>query len=203
MSAPAPPPINRFPILTRSEAGIPTRPAGSALQRVTRIIVHHTAHGYSDGAQPDVTLARANELVKKIYSGHRHGGWNDIGYHIIGDGAGRAFQGREYVRSGSFGPGRTPPGLAVGSHTFRNNPDTIGYCLLGCFGDRKDGSCGDTPSDAAVDTLVRFLVVARQAYGRVPVSMIVGHRDRRATACPGDRLYALLPQIRERVRALA
>jgi hypothetical protein len=32
--------------------------------------------------------------------------------------------------------------------------------------------------------------------------VISGHRDRRATECPGERLYPRLPELREQVAAL-
>lgn len=191
--------VPRVPIIVRSEAGIPTRPGATPLGPVKGIVIHHPAQGYSAASRSSVTLAEGIAAVKAAYASHRHGnGWNDLGYHILVDGAGRAYQGREYVRPGSFGPGRTPPGLALGAHVGTKNPGRIGVCVLGCFGDRGDTSCGDTPSPAALATLANVLHALCAAYSVHP-SKIVGHRDLARTACPGDRLYTKLPGLRDAV----
>ena len=49
--------------------------------------------------------------------------------------------------------------------------------------------------------MVRLCRFFHQNYGIEPDN-ITGHRDHLSTACPGSKLYATLPDIRERVRAV-
>lgn len=193
------PVVPRVPIITRSEYGVSAAPKMAPLGPARRIVVHHTAHGYSVASRPGVTEGDGRSAVRNVRASHLARRFSDTGYHFVIDGAGRIYQGRAYVAGGSFGPGRTPPALAKGAHTNGHNTGTIGVCLLGCFGDRGDRTCGDTPSEYAVKALTGLLVALTRAYGVSP-ARIVGHRDLSPSACPGDRLYAMLPQIREAVK---
>lgn len=191
--------IERVPIITRSEWGAREPGRLSSLGTVSRITVHHTAQGYGPAAKPDVSEKEAIRYVRKVEASHRRQTWADVGYHFLIDGAGRIYQGRSYKVGGSFGPGRTPPKLALGSHVGGKNSHNIGVCVLGCFG--GDRHCDDVPSDAALGSLEKLIGALMAAYDVRGVHRIVGHRDLAATVCPGDRLYAKLPHIRARLDA--
>lgn len=101
-------------------------------------------------------------------------GWSDIGYNML-------------VRSttGAIFVGR---GLEiVGAHCAGFNTPNVGICVIG--GD--DPGRQDVSDDARAS--LRWLVadIRRRAGRPLP---LLGHRDRGATACPGDELYAWVKQ---------
>ncbi|MGH3376888.1 MAG: peptidoglycan recognition protein family protein, partial [Actinoallomurus sp.] len=55
------------------------------------------------------------------------------------------------------------------------------------------------PPAALWNALVQTLAWLCDDYGLDPHSAIVGHRDYNVTQCPGDALYAKLPQLRNDV----
>ncbi|HET9443057.1 MAG TPA: N-acetylmuramoyl-L-alanine amidase [Acidimicrobiales bacterium] len=174
------------------------RPEPQEFRPITKMAVHHTAT--AEGPDPAAT-------VRAIYAYHvQANGWNDIGYNFLVDSSGRVYEGR-YARA--YRSGEIPTGESedrqgvVGAHAAGNNHGSVGIALLGDF----SGLLG--PSGGAVDALTRLLAwkadrhlidpqgTASWANGVLPT--IVGHRDIGATACPGDRLYDRLPQIRQAV----
>ena len=118
-----------------------------------------------------------------------------IGYHGIIQG------------DGTFCPGR--PFERVGAHAGGANMHTVGLAFCGDF--HKPVSAGGDlrPTDAQVETFVAWAVILALRYpkfGVSPAGSIFGHRDMVAlypeatrTVCPGDRLYALLPELRRLV----
>jgi hypothetical protein len=174
--------------------------------RPAKLVVHHTVTPNDD---PDPA-----STVRAIYAYHtRQNGWNDIGYNFLVDAAGRIYEGR-YARP--YGPGETPTGEdtegrgVVGAHARGFNPGSVGVALLGEF------SGGAQPTGAAVDALVGLLSWKADRHGinphgsdpytrsdgsQVAFPNLAGHRDVGQTACPGDRLYERLPEIRDRVAA--
>lgn len=105
-------------------------------------------------------------------------GWADIAYSfLIGD-DGTIFEGR------GFG--------VVGGHTAGDNSTSHALCLLGNFQGRR-------PTAAALDSLVWLAKHGRDRGFWIPT--LGGHRDApgASTACPGNHLYALLPELRSRV----
>jgi len=175
---------------------------------VQRLTVHHTAieHGGADHAA----------VVRAIYRYHAVDlGWGDIGYQLLIDDDGCVYEGRS---SGADGvpvfPGPPQPGAALavnGGHVFGFNPGNVGVALIGGFTDAA-------PSRAALRSLTRTLAVLAVIGGLDPLATgtyvnpltgatlqtatISGHRDWLATECPGEQLYALLPEIRRRVATL-
>jgi hypothetical protein len=150
--------------------------------------------------------------VRAIYAFHtRSRGWADIGYNFLVDAQGRVYEGR-YARA--YAPGETPTGEdetgrgVIGAHAKGFNQGSMGFSLLGDFS-RDRG-----PTAAQADGLVQALAwkaAARRIdpYGSDPYTgangatrrfpNISGHRDVGDTACPGDRLYEQLPDLRRRV----
>ena len=104
----------------------------------------------------------------------------------------------------------------IGAHAQGFNTGSVGVALLGTYS-------AAAPSAAAQAALVRLLAwrldlahVDPLVEGDVPLraatpstaracpfrcASISGHRDTGYTSCPGDRAYALLPQIAARVAA--
>lgn len=182
--------------------------------RAQLITVHHTAM-----ATPANGDYAAN--VRSIYGFHASSanggrGWGDIGYHLLIAPDGTVFQGRSTGMDGQavFQPGSlggTPMSVTAG-HVYNANDGNIGVCLLGNF-------MTQTPTPAAINSLVRVLghlcrglrldprgsvrYVNNAARLNLTRRTITGHRDwgdvSTATACPGDRAYALMDQVRSRV----
>jgi hypothetical protein len=80
--------------------------------------VHHTA------SSNDYSAAQAAAMVRGIYAYHvKSNGWSDIGYNVLVDRYGRAYEGR------AGGVDR----FVLGSHTGGFNVDSFGVSLLGDF----------------------------------------------------------------------
>lgn len=160
---------------------------------VTGAVVHHTAtaNDYSPEAVPSI--------LRSIYRYHAISlKWGDIGYNVLVDNFGRAWQGR----AGDFWHYNT-----VGAHASGVNSWTFGISVLGNYTDFR-------PSDAAVDTVSRVIAYKLKPTGLDPLELqttihkgkgtitapvISGHRDVGATACPGNAFYAFLPTLRQMV----
>jgi hypothetical protein len=195
------------PIVTRAEWGadetLGDRQRSFAVIR--KLQVHHTATAAPvDGAA----------ACRSILQFHTQGnGWSDIGYNFLVDPAGTIYEGR-WARTydgGELHDGEDRSGLGVvGAHTAGYNTGGCGIALLGTF-------TSITPSQAATASLVHLLAWKAGPRGIDPVGAdqftpfgssssetfpnITGHRDLGNTACPGDRTYAMLGDIRARVRA--
>ena len=164
--------------------------------------VHHTA------SSNDYSADQAAAMVRGIYAYHvRSNGWSDIGYNVLVDRFGRAYEGR------AGGLDR----FVVGAHTGGFNRDSFGVSLLGDFSTVP-------PSAKTLDTLTDVLAwklgqayaepggtavltssgggTSRYAAGQTAVFDVVsGHRDAGNTSCPGATTYARMGQIREQVSA--
>ena len=172
------------------------------------LTVHHTA-GVNNDPDPAAT-------VRAIYHFQAIGqDWGDIGYNILIDEAGRAYEGRW---SGPdpvpvFGPnpgldGR--PLMTIAGHVLGFNVSNIGVCLLGDFTSRL-------PTAAALNSLTAVLAGLARV-GRIDVlgsttytstangttrtaRNLAGHRNWAATECPGDLFYPQLDALRETSRS--
>lgn len=167
------------------------------------VIVHHTAE------TQDYTCAESAGVMRSIYRYHAvTNGWGDIGYHVLVDKCGTAFEGRS-------GGQRQP---TIGAQAGGFNTYTFGISMIGHHTDTP-------PSDATLETVAMFaawklansyvdpngtttLVSAGGGTSKYPAGQAVtlptifGHRDVGKTVCPGNAGYAKLPSIRERVTTL-
>jgi len=175
---------------------------------VTKLIVHHTV---TDNHDPDPAAT-----IRAMYAFHTEvRGWDDIGYNFLVDAAGRVYEGR-FART--YQPGEIPTGEdearqgVVGAHAEGTNTGSAGIALLGDFTSVAPGAAdvagleGWLAWKAArhrIDPLGSSTFTAPDGGSSRVFANIAGHRDVRATACPGDRLYAMLPAVRERVSELA
>ena len=198
------------PIITRAGWGADEsiRKNDRKYAPITKLFVHHTVTS-PDGTDPDPAAT-----VRAIYAYHVQGnGWDDIGYNFLVDHQGRIYEGR-YARD--YAPGEKPTGEdlndngVVGAHVLKHNAGSAGVAMLGDFTNGE-------PTTAARDALVKLMAWKADRHdidvlGRDPFTSsegvvssfpnLGGHRDAGASACPGDRLYPLLPGIRDRVAAL-
>ena len=171
---------------------------------VQMAFVHHTV------TANDYTPDQSASMVLAIAKYHRDtNGWNDIGYNFLVDQYGRVFEGRA--------GGVEQP--VVGAHAQGYNSQSTGVAVLGTFSDAPIPE----PAMAAITQLLGWKLTVhgvpceggltiisgggslnRYSSG-TPVAMqrISGHRDGDSTACPGDALYAQLPELRRRAAALA
>lgn len=146
---------------------------------VSHLIIHHSAglNASNDWA------AR----VRSIWDYHvNSNGWDDIGYNWMVAPDGTLFEGRgDDIR---------------GAHFCGNNTNTQGVCMLGTY-------INDMPTDTAMTTLKEYLAwksandnidptdISFHSSSNQNIPHIAGHRDGCSTTCPGDMLYALMPQL--------
>ena len=147
------------------------------------LIVHHTA-----GSNTSSDWAA---VVRSIWNYHVYTrGWDDIGYNFLIDTSGNIYEGRADDTRGA--------------HFSGHNSETSGMALLGTF-------TSVTPSSTMLYALEDMLVwkccgkdinplaTAYHASSGLTLNIISGHRDGGATECPGDKVYELLPTIRNSV----
>src|SRR5439155_13811624 len=168
---------------------------------VTFAVVHHTA------GSNNYTAAQSAAIVRGIELYHVEGnGWDDIGYNFLVDKYGQIFEGR-------YGGMQRP---VIGAHSLGFNKGSVGVSVLGSY--------DKAPVSAAAKAALEQLLAWRLDVAHVdPLSMLTwpsggnprfpkgvpvvlraisGHRDTNFTDCPGNALYAELPQIARDVAGL-
>jgi hypothetical protein len=176
-------PPTQPPVHTRKEwrARAPKSPAEMLATKPDHIVVHHTQTANSE----DYSLAHAFELSRQIQRFHMRGrGWADIGEQLTISRGGHIMEGRNGSLR-AIQAGRQ----VVGAQTLHHNQHTIGI--------ENEGSYLTVPPPEALwASLVEVCTWLCSVYGLDPAQAIVGHRDYNSTRCPGDVLYARLPQLR-------
>ncbi|MFC5185924.1 N-acetylmuramoyl-L-alanine amidase [Actinomadura harenae] len=162
----------------------PLRPAKILDRAPDRIIVHHTSTPNS----PDMSLEHAYQLSRDVQRFHMQGrGWADSGQQLTISRGGVVMEGRnrslDAIRAGKH---------VVGAQALRNNSHTIGIENEGTY------KTEDVP-DALWGSLIEVCAWLCVRYKLTPSLAIIGHRDLNDTDCPGDRLYARLPDLRDAV----
>ncbi|MEO3752609.1 N-acetylmuramoyl-L-alanine amidase [Streptomyces sp. B6B3] len=164
--------------------------------------VHHTGH------PDDYDCADVPAMLRAMQVDHVLGqGWDDLGYNFVVDKCGTIYEGR------AGGIDR----FVLGAHTTGFNHDSVGIAALGDFSYVETlpepllasiASIAAWKLSSESDPLGQVRLVStndasRYAEGTAAVvDVIAGHRDIFYTHCPGDPLYAALPDIRDRVVAL-
>lgn len=171
------------------------------ISTIQQIHVHHTV-SRNDYLPEDVPA-----LIRGMYRYHTKTlGWSDIAYNFLVDRFGRVWTGRA---GGAARPIR-------GAHTLGFNATSCGISAIGNYdlvappaellaavaltaAWKLNINGGDPLGTTTVtsDGSDRF---RRGTAAALPV--IDGHRDTNDTACPGSQLYAALPDIRARARAV-
>jgi hypothetical protein len=162
----------------------PRRPATLLESAPNRIVVHHTATANSK----DTSIEHAYELSRVIQRLHMYErGWNDTGQQLTISRGGHVMEGRnlslEAIRKGKH---------AVGAQARYHNDHTLGI--------ENEGDYRKAPVPGKLwSALVETCAWLCAEYRLDPLRSIVGHRDLVNTDCPGDVLYARLPELREEV----
>ena len=194
------------PMITRGQWGANEgiRRGGQAYDtNVEKVIVHHTATP-SNPSDPA-------SVLRGIYNNAVAGEYIDLQYNWMIDHHGRLYEGRwatDYP-AGVLHTGELNGAQVRGGHSLNSNSRTIGVSFIGTYSDFS-------PPEVAIETLVAFLAWKCARWGidshgqslytngtgaTVSFPNIGGHRDTgaSATACPGNTLWARLPEIRQRV----
>ncbi|GEL20976.1 peptidoglycan recognition protein family protein [Pseudonocardia asaccharolytica] len=153
-------------------------------QRPVKILVHHTA----TPNVADQSRRAADSLARAIQNFHMDvRGWLDTGQHFTISRGGFVLEGRhrslEVLRIGQR--------QVEGAHCTGQNVVAVGIENEGTYLDVD-------PPGALWDSLRALCVHLCSQYG-IPPTEIYGHRDFKNTACPGDRLYGMLPRLRTEV----
>lgn len=155
-------------------------------RRPVKILVHHTA-------SPNVTdysRAAADRLARAVQNFHMDSrGWLDTGQHFTISRGGFVLEGRhrslEVLQAGRQ--------QVEGAHCTGQNIVAVGIENEGIYTDAD-------PPAALWDSLRVTCAYICTQYGIAPTELY-GHRDFKNTACPGDRLYGMLPRLRREVAA--
>lgn len=151
------------------------------------IVVHHTA----TANVTDLSQSAAFGLSRSIQNYHMDvNGWDDTGQQLTISRGGFVMEGRNR----SLDAINTRQHV-MGAHVAGHNDHTIGIENEGTY-------TSVAPTGQLWKSLVATCAWLCTVYGLNPQTAIVGHRDYNATACPGDVLYARLPQLRNEVAAL-
>lgn len=164
----------------------------SVASELKMAFVHHTAGSNTYGYDDVPRVLRGDQAYHMDVRG-----WNDIGYNFMVDRFGRIWEGR------AGGIDRA----VIGAHAEGFNTGSTGVAVLGTF-------TSVDPPPAAVDAVSRLLGwklfihgvdsggTTTMAGGR-GFNNISGHRDSKATDCPGAQLFNRLPEIRASARRYA
>ena len=186
-------------IYTRSEWGARSpRNAWSYATPVTHLAIHHTASTADGNAD---TWSECAAAIRGVQNYHMNvNGWSDIGYNYLVCPTGAIFQGREDNNHASD---------VVGAHDSYNRR-SVGANGLGYY----HPPYSQTPPGAMLDGFAQLFAWIADRRGidlsassyyaarGITVSNVYGHRQVKATACPGDGLYAKKADIIRRAEAI-
>jgi uncharacterized protein with LGFP repeats len=194
----------RPPIRSRAQWGADESLRGgspSYASTINAVTVHHTASSNA------YTAAEVPALIRGFYAYHvKSQGWSDLGYNILVDKFGTAWEGR----AGGLDK------AVVGAHAGGFNSTTVGVSMIGTYGTvEPPAALKETVAQLAAWKLglhgraakssvtLRSAGSTRYAAGTdVTLPRVFSHRDVSTTACPGDRGVASLPWVRDRGAAL-
>ncbi|MCT4618887.1 MAG: N-acetylmuramoyl-L-alanine amidase [Marinisporobacter sp.] len=117
--------------------------------------------------------AHSRAAVDDIHKWHLANGWSGFGYHFLITKDGQIYRGR--------------PENTIGAHCKGHNQNSLGICLQGNFEVEK-------VSKIQLKALIELCQYLCNKYG---ISTIKGHRELRATSCPGQNFP--LMEIKSRV----
>jgi hypothetical protein len=188
-------------MISRTEWGGDSVPPRAAPQygEIQAAFVHHTVNSN------DYTPEESPGIVLGIARYHRDSnGWNDIGYNFLVDKYGQVFEGR----AGGIDQ------AVIGAQAQGYNSVSTGIACIGTFTAEPQSEAGlealahligwklslhGVPTEGTVVVSSRGGPTNRYPSGTpVTLERIPGHRDGDSTSCPGDALYAQLPDLRAR-----
>lgn len=184
-------------IYTRDEWGAQAPAAEYRYHPVSHLAIHHTATAEAGAADTWEDCAAAVRAIQDFHMNTN--GWIDIGYNYLVCQTGAIFQGRE------DGNDRRD---VVGAHDGFNE-GSAGTGGLGYFHPPENQQPRSPLLDGFTDLFA--WIAARQKIdpdgissypGYGPLRTVYGHRDVKATACPGDHLYPKRTEIADRLANL-
>ena len=165
--------------------------------------IHHTV------SANDYTAAEVPSIILSICRYHRNSnGWNDIGYNFLVDKFGTLWEGRAggidqpVVGAQAQGYNSHSTGIAdIGTHTDVAETSVALDAMARLI--RWKLPLSGSPTQGTVTLTSGGGSLNRYKSGTpVTLDRISGHRDGDNTVCPGDALYAQLPDLRARVGAV-
>ncbi len=153
------------------------------MSALNRAIIHHTA-GSGDYNVNSISDSKAK--VRAVQNIHMDiNGWSDIGYHFLFDKLGNSFEGRR----NSINKSQRPRGAHDGVNT-----NSFGFSNLGYYHPPYNHVITQAQKDMMYDVIAwrmpdGYSPYGEGSYGGNTVGYLDGHRDARATACPGDTIY--------------
>jgi hypothetical protein len=156
---------------------------------IRKIVIHSTAtdaekdvNGDSEFDEEDVEA-----MLRAIYYFHAvWRGWGDIGYHYLIDSFGNVYEGKS---GGDY---------VIGAHAYCGNTGTIGVSFIGDYPNNLPSNAALNSAEKLLGELANLYELELDEFSRwhdKNSRNLIGHRDVVATECPGDRLYAYLPQL--------
>ena len=118
--------------------------------------------------------------IDEIRELHIGRGFDDIGYHFVIDQSGKVWTGRPIDKEGANVKG--------------DNKESIGICVC--------GNCDEkSPLKSQIEALEKLVLELCKKWGKLE---ILGHRDysNSDTQCPGNYLYSILPELRNKANTL-
>ncbi len=177
---------------------------GATYGTVQAAFVHHTVNANNYGPQDSAAIVRAICRYHRVTKG-----WRDVGYNFLVDRYGQIFEGRE---------GGVDQAV-IGAQAQGYNAVSTGVANIGTFSDVAQTSDAvhamaellawkltlhGVPVEGQVTVLSRGGPSNRYKAGTpVTFERISGHRDADATTCPGNALYAQLPELRRLAAEIA
>ncbi|MFB2972428.1 N-acetylmuramoyl-L-alanine amidase [Aerosakkonema sp. BLCC-F183] len=153
------------------------------------IIIHHTDSPNPPNALSKGTLEGGKQLARNIQRAHMDtNGWNDSGHNFLNTIGGFVLEGRQGTLA-AIPKGHCVRSAHAGNKAANESP---GIENEGNFMTHRMGT-------AQWNSLVELCAALCSAYNIDPDN-IKGHRDFKATDCPGDWLYSQLPRLRRVVR---
>lgn len=195
----APPPVARwFEVRSRAEWGARPPKATPVYSPLKAAVIHHTVNSN------DYTAGDVPAMLRSIQAYHMDAnGWDDIAYNILVDRFGRVWEGRA--------GGIDQP--VIGGHTMGFNTGTVGVSVIGDFTSSEPPSAtvsavidvvawklGMAGVDPTATTVLTNRAPSHPRYAQgeeVRLPTVFGHRDTSPTGCPGARLFARIPSIRD------
>lgn len=128
------------------------------MREITRVILHCSATpDYPEGHKAfDIFGA---EDIRVWHT--RDNGWKDIGYHLV------------IRKTGALETGR--PIRDPGAHTYGENLDSIGVCLIGT----------QAPTEQQIDALADVYLILRKEYGIEHTDWYGHYEFTKKKTCPG------------------
>ena len=163
----------------------PQQPITVLPRRAKGIVIHHTVHPNTS----NTSLSHAFQIAREIQRFHMgpQRNWIDTGQNFTVSRGGHILEGRHRSLEAARGGTRH----VQGAHAPNCNSDYVGIENEGTY-------TASLPTGAQWAALVQLCAWLANQYG-MDTANIIGHRQCSSTQCPGDRLFAALPQLRRDV----